>query len=102
MISPRARRRFVAPWTYDHTSVLNMIEWRFGLSPLTTRDAHARNLAEVLDFTSPPTLIAPPISVPTVVPTPCEAPAPVPSSLAPESEWGALKTKAIKNGWTIL
>jgi phospholipase C len=102
VISPRARRRFVAPWTYDHTSVLKMIEWRFGLSPLTTRDAHARNLAEVLDFTARPSLTAPPISVPAVVPTPCEAPAPVPSSLAPESEWEGLRTKAIKDGWNIL
>ncbi|GAB3655299.1 alkaline phosphatase family protein [Nocardioides korecus] len=102
VVSPRARRKFVAPWTYDHTSVLKMIEWRFGLAPLTTRDAHARNLAEVLDFSSPPSLTAPAISVPAVVPTPCEAPAPVPRSLAPESEWGPLKDRAIKDGWKIL
>ena len=37
---------------YEHTSVLKMIEWRWGLAPLTQRDANARNLAEVLDFTS--------------------------------------------------
>jgi phospholipase C len=92
----------VAPWTYDHTSVLKLIEWRFGLAPLTTRDAHARNLAEVLDFSAPPNLSAPAISVPTVVPTPCEAPAPVPRSLAPESEWGPLKARAIRDGWKIL
>ena len=27
-----------------------MIEWRFGLAPLTVRDATANNLASVLDF----------------------------------------------------
>ena len=27
-----------------------MIEWRWGLPPLTARDANARNLAEVLDL----------------------------------------------------
>jgi phospholipase C len=35
---------------YEHTSILKMIEWRWGLEPLTTRDRNARNLAEVLDF----------------------------------------------------
>jgi hypothetical protein len=29
-----------------------MIEWRWGLDPLTQRDANAKNLAEVLDFSS--------------------------------------------------
>ena len=32
VISPFARRRYVAHGTYDHTSVLKMIEWRWGLS----------------------------------------------------------------------
>ena len=35
---------------FEHTSVLKMIEWRWGLMPLTKRDANARNLAEMLDF----------------------------------------------------
>jgi phospholipase C len=35
---------------YEHTSVLKMIEWRWGLQPLTDRDKNARNLAELLDF----------------------------------------------------
>ena len=102
VVSPRSRRHFVAPWTYDHTSVLKLIEWRFGLSSLTPRDAHARNLAEVLDFASPPSLTAPPISVAPVVPVPCEAPAPVPGSLAPENEWTQLISVAKHHGWSIL
>jgi phospholipase C len=49
----------VAPWApagtvsheqFDHTSVLRLIEWRFGLDPLTVRDATANNLADALDF----------------------------------------------------
>jgi phospholipase C len=30
-----------------------MIEWRWGLAPLTVRDETANNLAEVLDFSAP-------------------------------------------------
>jgi phospholipase C len=37
---------------FEHTSVLRMIEWRWSLPPLTARDANARNLAEVLDFSN--------------------------------------------------
>jgi len=56
VISPYARSgrivRGGAP--FEHTSVLKMIEWRWGLKPLTARDAHARNLADYLDFSSKP------------------------------------------------
>ena len=34
---------------YEHTSTLKLIESTFGLHPLTARDAHARNLGEVLE-----------------------------------------------------
>jgi phospholipase C len=64
VMSPLARRGHVAPGTSDHTSVLKMIEWRFGLAPLTVRDAAANNLAEVLDFTSEPDLKARTYDVP--------------------------------------
>jgi phospholipase C len=53
IISPYARRRFVSHTTFDHTSVLRFIEWRWGLQPLTVRDATARNLAEALDLRRP-------------------------------------------------
>jgi phospholipase C len=41
--------------TYDHTSVLKFIEWRWQLQPLTSRDASndIANLALALDFSSP-------------------------------------------------
>jgi phospholipase C len=55
VISPFARRGFVSHETFDHTSILKMIEWRFGLKPLTVRDQKANNLARVLDFAHPDT-----------------------------------------------
>jgi phospholipase C len=64
VISPRSPRGTVAHGLYDHTSILKMIEWRFGLAPLTVRDAAANNLAEVLDFANPPLLDAPRYDVP--------------------------------------
>jgi phospholipase C len=45
--SPFARHR-VSHIVLEHTSVLRMIEWRWGLAPLTVRDATANNLAETL------------------------------------------------------
>lgn len=42
---------------YDHTSILKFIEWRFGLAPLTARDAAAANIGlELLDFDQAPRL----------------------------------------------
>ncbi len=35
VISPFARRGHVSHQTFDHTSILKMIEWRWGLKPLT-------------------------------------------------------------------
>jgi hypothetical protein len=48
--TPFARREHVAHQVLDHTSVLKMIEWRWGLQPLTVRDETATNLAEALLF----------------------------------------------------
>ncbi|MDP9101376.1 MAG: alkaline phosphatase family protein [Actinomycetota bacterium] len=53
LLSPFARRNHVAHQVYDHTSILKMVEWRFGLAPLTRRDRAARNLAESMDFAAP-------------------------------------------------
>jgi phospholipase C len=42
----------VASQTFDHTSILKLIEWRWNLRPLTARDASSdvQNLAFALDF----------------------------------------------------
>jgi phospholipase C len=53
VISPYAPRRvFSGGAPFEHCSVLRMIEWRWGLEPMTARDANARNLAEVLDLSA--------------------------------------------------
>ena len=72
VISPLARRRHVAHGVYDHTSILRMIEWRWNLPPLSVRDAHANNLAAVLDF-GHRNLHAPKITAPRVVGRACPA-----------------------------
>jgi phospholipase C len=59
--NPGPRKTFANPPSrfYDHTSILNYIEWRFGLVPLTARDAAARNIGlDLLDFTQIPRLDA--------------------------------------------
>lgn len=49
-ISPFAQKKIEQAGPYEHCSVLKMIEWRWGLQPMTARDANARNFAEALDF----------------------------------------------------
>jgi phospholipase C len=97
VVSPRARRQYVAHNLYDHTSILKLIEWRFGLKPLTVRDAQARNLAEVLDFRRPANLAAPQWKVPPALPAPCESSAP-----ADYEGWKALANRAIAAGWSLV
>jgi phospholipase C len=71
LVSPFAHRGRVAHGTYDHTSILKLLEWRFGLEPLSTRDAQAANLAGALDF-SRRNLRTPTIRVPRLdVGAPC-------------------------------
>jgi len=53
VFSPFARRGGIDHGTYDHTSLLRFVEWRFGLAPLSARDRNARNLAHALDFPAP-------------------------------------------------
>lgn len=49
-MGPFAPRKIVSAGHYEHCSVLRMIEWRWGLEPLTVRDRTAKNFAEALDF----------------------------------------------------
>ena len=95
VISPYARRNFIGHEQFDHTSILKMIEWRFGLPALTVRDQTANNLADVLNLTSPE-VTAPTFTVPT---GPFGAPcAPViPSSLS--ASWEKLRTMSIQAGF---
>jgi hypothetical protein len=52
VVSPFALRRHITSSVFDHTSILKMVEWRFGLRPLQPRDSNARNLATALDLGS--------------------------------------------------
>jgi len=50
VISPFARKRHVDHHRYDTTSILALIEHRFGLAPLSSRDAAADPLSGAFDF----------------------------------------------------
>ena len=72
MGSPRVPR--VNSTVFDHTSVLKLIQWRWNLPPLTTRDAsdEVGNLASALDFSNPRTkLPVLPVATP-VAKSPCD------------------------------
>lgn len=50
IIAPFARRGYVDNHRYDTTSILALIEHRFGLAPLTDRDANALDLSAAFQF----------------------------------------------------
>jgi phospholipase C len=64
--SPWAKPHYVSHVTNDHTSILRLLELRFGLPALTARDANANAILDLFDFTqpsfaTPPTLPAAPV-----------------------------------------
>jgi phospholipase C len=77
LVSPFTRGKTATPsihsLLYDHTSVLKLIEWRYNLPPLTSRDASddVANLALALNFATPDFTVPslPVISRP--IPNPC-------------------------------
>jgi phospholipase C len=54
VISPYARKAFVDHTTYEFSSFLRFIEVRYGLDPLSTRDAVADDMLGAFDFTQKP------------------------------------------------
>ncbi|TMM36163.1 MAG: alkaline phosphatase family protein [Actinobacteria bacterium] len=98
VVSPFAQRGAVAHALYDHTSILRMIEWRFGLAPLTPRDAAARNLAEVLDFGAP-NVSAPQWTVNSVFALPCFLQGTNPLGNSGTQGMSALRRRAAAQGW---
>ncbi len=52
VVSPFSRPHFVSHDVHDHTSILSTIEKRFGIPPLTRRDAQALPLTEFFDFST--------------------------------------------------
>jgi len=53
MISPYIKKGTVISDMHDHTSILKMVEDRWGLDPLTERDANANDFSKVLSLKSP-------------------------------------------------
>jgi phospholipase C len=106
----------IAPAVYDHTSVLKLIEWRWGLAPLTARDASKLaydpgNLATALNFSRPDPKV--PAGIPQLgpfVPAACSshapavsgaaAPAPHVSHPRTDDSWAALRASGLMKGWT--
>jgi phospholipase C len=95
LVSPFARREHVSHMTFDHTSLLRMIEWRWGLAPLTIRDATANNFALALDFSNP-VLTAKRFNVPT---GPFGAPCLPPGTVPVPDKWDQLRVIATVAGW---
>jgi phospholipase C len=98
LISPRARRGHVSHTVFDHTSILRGIEWRWGLRPLTPRDANAANIVTALDFSTPPNLSAPTFNVAPITPVPCSSTAGVDPG---ETEWTQIRELALRSGWSL-
>ena len=96
LVAPWSRRGAVDHTPFDHTSILRLIEWRWGLAPLTVRDATANNLALALDFAHPD-LTAPAADVP---PGPFGGPCPV-AAPAARKPWSALAPLAELAGWPL-
>jgi phospholipase C len=115
VVSPFSRRGHVSHHQFDHTSVLRMIEWRWGLDPLTVRDQTANNLALALDLKHPDRH-APQYLVPTITATACAAqPSTVAAAqriqlgngsstlTAPQTRapWSSLRTLARNHGFSL-
>jgi phospholipase C len=66
VVSPFAKKHFVAHNVYDHTSLMRFIQARFVLPAITNRDANAEAPWEMFDFQNPPHATAPAITIPDV------------------------------------
>jgi phospholipase C len=53
-ISPFAKKNYVSHTVSDYTAILKLIETRFGLQPLTKRDAAQMDMTEFFDFPNTP------------------------------------------------
>jgi phospholipase C len=60
VVSPWVKPHFVSHVNRETTSILKLIETRFGLAPLTARDAAADDMTEFFDFINPPAWLTPP------------------------------------------
>jgi phospholipase C len=69
VVSPFAKKHYVSHTAADSTAILAFIEKRFGLQPLTKRDAAQMDMTEFFDFVNVPWAIPPsPPSQPDTLP----------------------------------
>ena len=90
----------VANGFFDHTSVLKLIEWRWGLKPLSRRDASTRstdpgNLATVLNFKEHDASVPDLPLLPAFVPTACAAPSTKATTTATTTTAGATTASTV-------
>ncbi len=105
VISPYAKRHYISHYTYDFTSMLKFMEERFGLPPLTTRDARANDMLHCFDFKqkpiSPFIIPIPPDLPPSRLGEPawCHYPSavPLPAMLMPGNLWPAGPTSHVND-----
>ena len=111
VVSPFSRGTPASPRVlhhlYDHTSVLQLLEWRWKLPPLTARDASEQitNLKQALDFTNPvfdiPTLPAPEPYVPLACPTGAQQTFGDTLGNEESVDMSTLQKMAVSYGWPI-
>ncbi|MEA2428344.1 MAG: phospholipase [Thermoleophilaceae bacterium] len=58
-VSPYVRRGHVSHSIFGFESILKLIEYRFGIPPLTRRDAYAQNIGHSFDWQAKPRLAPP-------------------------------------------
>ncbi|HUC54557.1 MAG TPA: alkaline phosphatase family protein [Candidatus Cybelea sp.] len=99
----------VSASVFDHTSVLKLIEWRWGLASLTARDASSdvTNLAYALNFQDPDSAVPnlPPPEAPLIA-APCLGNLgggilSTGSTTTPTSEWQTLSNQAAALGFAV-
>ena len=99
----------VSSLVFDHTSALKLIEWRWGLAPLTPRDASTdvNNLAYVLNFSQPDTTVpglpepqAPLIAAPCLQ-TLCSGILSSGGTVTPTANWQELGKQAAALGFPV-
>ena len=79
LVSPYARRGHVDHNVYGFESILKLIRYRYGIPPLTVRDAYARNIVQSFDFESKPNFEVPDLpDPPQIVGQSCQGGLPVP------------------------
>jgi len=87
----------------DHTSILKLIEWRWGLAPLTARDAShdVQNLAAVFDWNRPPVADVPALPEAASVPATEAAPSATATRSPRSTEWRGLLDSSLLAGWPL-